>query len=117
MNDWIIEGSSVSILKIMKERVDRVVILNFSPLGNITRILQRFIKQIFFGEKRIGWSAKDMNGLRLEFLVNTMRWRTRQLPRIRTNIEYLALDDRVLEFNKSPKKVFEMVCREIDNHH
>jgi len=101
-DNWIIEGSSVSILKAMKDCVDVVIILNYLPLGNIFRILKRYFKSIFFQEKRIGWKVENTQELQFDFLFNTFRWRTRQLLRIRTNITECSLENKVIEIY-SPK--------------
>ncbi|MDD2917120.1 MAG: hypothetical protein PHH70_04725 [Candidatus Gracilibacteria bacterium] len=106
--NWIIEGSSPSVLKAMKDCVDVVIVLNYSPIGNIFRILKRHVKSVFFGEKRIGWSLDGVHELRLGFLFKTLRWRTRQLPRIRQNIMECALEGKVIEID-SIEGVFEKV--------
>lgn len=113
-NDWIIEWDSCSILKLMQHRVDLVVLLNHSPLGNVGRIIKRFLKWLFLKEKRIGLAIKNANRLHFGFLRTTAKWRTRQLPRIRANIAEYSLEDKVIEI-KSLKNVFETVVFKIEN--
>lgn len=107
-DNWIIEGSSVSIIKTMKDRVDVVIVLNHPPIGNIFRILKRYLKWIFFQEKRIGWAMENIHELRTDFLFNTLRWRTRQFPRIRANIEEYSLEGKVMEI-QSLENIFERI--------
>lgn len=112
---WIIEGSSPSIIKIMNDRVDMVIILNNPPMGNIIRVIKRYLKGIFLKEKRIGWSwpMSDVNEIHWDFLFKTLRWRSRQLPRIRENIRNCSLENRVVEI-QSPKRVLEKVILEME---
>ncbi|NDK19707.1 hypothetical protein GW819_02625 [Candidatus Gracilibacteria bacterium] len=111
-DNWIIEGSSVSILKTMKDCVDVVIILNHSPVGNIFRIFKRYLKGIFFQEKRIGWAMENIHGLRADFLFNTLRWGTRQLPRIRANIKEYSLEGKVIEL-QSLENIFERIVNKL----
>lgn len=113
-DNWIIEGSSISILKTIKDRADLVIILNYPPVGNIIRIIKRYLNGIFFREKRTGWKLENNNELRFGFLLNTLKWRTRQLPRIRANITGCALENRIIEINLL-KNVFETVVFKIEN--
>ena len=105
-NEWIIEGASVSILKIMQHRIDRVIILNYPPIGNVIRVLFRFFEWLLW-KRRVGWNTeKNSNRLWWRFLVKTTNWRTRQLPRIRINIMECSLQDKLIEID-SIKNAFE----------
>lgn len=111
---WIIDGCSVSILKTMKDRVDVVVLLNHPPISNVVRVIKRYLRGKFLKEKRIGWSMPDVNEIHLDFLLNTLRWRKRQLPRIRENIKNCSLSSKIIEM-KSPENMFEKVILKIKN--
>lgn len=81
-------------------------------MGNIIRIAKRYLKEKFFREKRMGWNGENNNELRPGFLFNTLRWRTRQLPRIRANIKECSLEAKVAEI-RAIENVFETVVLEI----
>jgi hypothetical protein len=113
-NKWIIEGSSPSVLKTMDDRVDWVIILNLPPMGNIMRIIKRYLKGKFLKETRIGWSGSmsEVNEIHLDFLYKTLRWRSRQLPRIRENIRNAAMEGRMIEIH-SLKNMFDDILHRI----
>jgi hypothetical protein len=113
-NKWIIEGSSPSVLKTMDDRVDWVIILNLPPMGNIMRITKRYLKGKFLKETRIGWSGSmsEVNEIHLDFLYKTLRWRSRQLPRIRENIRNAAMEGRMIEIH-SLKNMFDDILHRI----
>lgn len=96
----------------MQDRADLVIILNYSPFGNIIRIIKRYLRERFFREKRVGWTMENANKLRFGFLFNTLRWRTRQLPRIRANIRECFLEGETVEI-KAIENVFEEVVLKI----
>lgn len=94
--NWIIEGSSCSIIASMESRVDTIIILNTSPIGNVLRILKRCILSIW--SKQIG--RPDIRGadrLDFAFLARTLNWKQRQLPRIKKIIDDYSLTSRVVE--------------------
>lgn len=96
----------------MKDLVDVVIVLNHPPIGNIFRIIKRYLEEKFFGKRRVGWTIIGTNELRFDFLFNTLKWRTRQLPRIRANIKEYSLEEKVMEIN-SIESVFEKVIAKI----
>jgi len=111
-DEWIIEGASVSILKSMQDRVDKIITLNYSPIGNIVRIFSRFFEGLFW-KKRIGWNGeKNSNKFSWKLLVKSLNWRARQLPRIRLNIKKCSLERKTIEM-RSIKNVFENVVLEL----
>lgn len=109
--DWIIEWPSCSIVKSMSE-VDRIVILDYPPLGNIWRILLRRLKSTF-GKERIGVVLPDK--LTMDFIHRTFVWRKRQLPRLMENIRSSGLSDRVLIL-ESPNTSFQKVSEFLINN-
>lgn len=109
---WIIEWSSVSILRLMAHRVDRVIILNTPPIGNMLRIIMRFLKS-FLWEKRVGFNSTETQSFPFKLLLKTAIWRKKQLPRIRFNIQECSLWERVLEVH-SIENVFEKIVTMID---
>ena len=113
-DEWILEGASVSILNSMQYSVDRVIILNYSRIGNIIRIFSRFFEWLF-GKKRIGWNGeKNSNKFSWKLLIKSANWRSRQLPRIRTNIKENSLERKTIEI-RSIKNVFENTVLELIN--
>ncbi len=111
-DDWIIEWSSVSVLKTLQHQVDNIIILNYSPIGNIMRILKRFFLW-FLWKKRIGWNGgKNMSWLKWSFLIKTANWQKRQLPRIRANVMECSLESKLIEID-SIENVFEKVISEM----
>ncbi len=96
--NWIIEGSSVSILKLMRDRVDIIIILNYQPMGNMIRILGRFLKGLWW-EKQIGFDSRKSHRFPLELLFKTTTWQRRQLRRIRANIIECSFWDKVIEIH------------------
>lgn len=106
-DSWIIEWSSVSILKLMIHRVDKIIILNTPPIGNILRIIMRFL-QSFSWEKRVGFNSTKTQSFPFKLLLKTTTWHKKQLPRIRANIEEYSLWEMVLEVH-SIKNVFDTI--------
>ncbi len=98
----------------MKDRVDLIVIINTSPLGNILRILKRSMKSLFFKQKR---NKQDLNihganSINIGFLIRTLTWKKRQLPRILENIATSSLQSKTLEIT-SVENGFELISHTI----
>ncbi len=85
--------------------VDRIIILDYPPIGNIGRLLLRRLKSIF-GIARLGIILPDR--LSIDFLQRTYTWRKRQLPRLIENIEISGLQGRLLHLT-SPQDAIEKI--------
>lgn len=103
--DWIIEWPSCSIVKSMPS-VDKIIILDYPPLGNVWRILLRRLKSAL-GKRRAGAILPDR--LNSDFIHRTFIWRKRQLPRLMENIKFSGLANRVVILNSSNTSLQETI--------
>lgn len=106
--DWIIEWPSCSIIKIMRNNVDLIILLNTPAIWNVFRILKRSIKEFFLWEKREWLMLNKANKIDLSFILRTLKYKKRQLPRILKNIEDYWLKSNFIEIN-SLKDSFEKI--------
>jgi hypothetical protein len=73
--------------------IDRIIVLDYPPLGNAFRILARHVKSKYFCEARIGMKMPDR--LNLGLISKTFAWRKRQLPRLLENIRLAGLENSI----------------------
>jgi adenylate kinase family enzyme len=103
--DWIIEWPSCSIVRSM-QGVDKIIILNYPPIGNICRIIKRYLKASILGDLRVGMRLPERFNMSL--LYRTFIWRKQQLPRLLLNIEITGLYANT-QILTSPQSAFELI--------
>jgi hypothetical protein len=87
--------------------VDKIVILNYSPIGNVYRILKRYLKASVLGDLRVGMRLPDK--LNMSLLYKTFVWRRQQLPRLLSNIESAKLGTNT-QILTSPNEAFMLIA-------
>jgi adenylate kinase family enzyme len=106
--EWIIEGSSCSIIKKMPD-IDQIIILDTPAMSNVFRILQRY-----YQKKRVGIHLPNRFSSLLLF--KTLIWRKRQFPRIVKNIQWMDYCKKLTIFH-SPYWVFESLIKSREHPH
>ncbi len=92
------------------DSVDRIVVLDYPPIGNAFRMTKRYLKAQFLGEGRIGMKLPEKFNPSL--VLRTLVWRKRQLPRLLENIP-VAKRGKSVTILRSQKFAFETIVRSI----
>lgn len=92
------------------DSVDRIIILDYPPIGNAFRMTKRYLKAKILGEGRIGMKLPEKFNPSL--ILRTFIWRKRQFPRLLENIP-VAKRNKSVTILRSPKFALETIVRSI----